>query len=208
MAATETPMLPKTSEAGLTADDPVRRHSMSSALLVVFIGLALPATTTGPAWAQAGQRGHPLVTIEQFVRQDFFIQPGSGLKQVRIGDPMSRLAAVWGRPGRITRSGFLGRHKHWHYENGDGTRIVASGDRLVDRLTFHGSIASVYRTVDGARFGMARHQVRSIYGAPDHDDDGDRPVRMAYPGLGITFGFSRGALVEISVSAVSEPESG
>lgn len=135
-------------------------------------------------------------TLLRYLQQDIFINPGSGLKAVQLGHSFEHVLATWGRPRATGRAGFLGSDRAWIYEGGRNTTVVLVGDDTVERMEVRGNLSSPYQTTEGARFGMPRHQVLSMYGRPGGDAG---PERVEYPARGVAFGFHNGSLRSIEV---------
>lgn len=131
--------------------------------------------------------------VTDYLEQDIFLQPGVGLKKVRIGTPFDHVLKVWGPP---TRKGGGISGNEWTYQLGDNARITLSGDSKVKVMEVAGGFSCPYVTTEGASFGMARYQLATIYGtAPGSSDT------VTYSHRGIEFILDHGQVSEIQVFA-------
>lgn len=148
--------------------------------------------------AQTGQiESNPQANaIIQQLQRDVFVQPGRGLKRVKVGDSFSQVFKTWGVPNSSKTRGILKRTREWLYLAEDGTQLIVSGKKVVEEMIVRGSATSPYQTVEGARFGMAPYQIAAFYGTAAPEKSGER---LEYPSRGVSFEFSQGALHSIDV---------
>ncbi|MGA8261992.1 MAG: hypothetical protein WB783_17400 [Arenicellales bacterium] len=131
--------------------------------------------------------------VTDYLRQDIFLQPGVGLKKVRIGTPFGQVLKVWGPP--TSKGGGISGNA-WTYQLGGSTKITLSGDSKVKVMEVAGGFSCPYVTTEGASFGMARYQLATIYGSAPGSSD-----TVTYDHRGIGFVLDHGQVSEIQVFA-------
>ncbi len=134
--------------------------------------------------------------MQMFLQQDAFIEPGVGFRQIRLGLTFSEVLDLWGAPEREEKSVLPGSKRHWYYKPEGASLIIISGDDEVQTITVRGTSASIFQTLEGARFGIAPNRVVRIYGEPDKKPKEDL---IQYPELGIEFAFENQRLGQIEV---------
>ncbi len=156
------------------------------------------AVVTAPACAQTPAASNPLqMGAIRHLQSDLFLEEGAGFKRVRIGHSFQQVAQTWGSPQSMRRS-LLGFSKKWQYRLNQGAVITVAGGKRVESITVVGGITTPFGTAEGARFGMTRAQIASIYGeAPGKQSNSS----LSYPGRGVAFAFNKGLLHAITVTA-------
>lgn len=129
-------------------------------------------------------------TIARYLSQDIFLSPGIGFKQVQLGHAFVQVAQVWGTPNKGFEDTETGSKVVWVYLAKDST-ISLTGGSSVKAIRVEGSFNSPFASSEGAHFGMTPHQVISIYGPPETNDD---LTNISYPSKGIEFSFEHGGL--------------
>lgn len=142
---------------------------------------------------------NPGERILRYLDKRIHIRPGIGLDRVVIGTPMKAVPSIWGAPHDGDRSGFLNRRTTLLYRSGVDSWIRVEGGREVEEIGIQGRTGFI--TPQGVRFGMPRHQVRTILGSPGDTSN----VRDDYPERGIGFVFRSGTVYQI---IVYEPQRG
>ena len=156
--------------------------------LVIFTNSALAQSATGTI---------PFDQIAQFLQRDIFLQPGVGFKRVQIGQSFDHVLQAWGQP-QTTRNRGLFRNTHeWFYGGGKDTVVSVKGKATVSEITIRGTFTTPFQTIDGARFGMAPHEIVTIYGRNADSSS----TRLTYASLGVGFEFADGAVNAIIVAA-------
>ena len=156
--------------------------------LVIFTNSALAQSTTGTI---------SFDQIAQFLQRDIFLQPGVGFKRVQIGQSFDHVLQAWGQP-QATRNRGLFRNTHeWFYGGGKDTVVSVKGKATVSEITIRGTFTTPFQTIDGARFGMAPHEIVTIYGRNADSSS----TRLTYASRGVGFEFADGAVNAIIVAA-------
>lgn len=168
---------------------PARNNHASSLLL---IGLLLCSIAPFALTSKAQENPTAAEIVTDYLGQDVFLRPGVGLKKVRIGMDFKQILQAWGRPTIVEKNDIGGTR--WTYQIADHTRITLLGGNKVGTITIAGEFNSPYVTTEGAGFGMARHQIASIYGPSDTDSD-----EIDYDNRGIGFVLERGQVSEMKV---------
>jgi len=130
--------------------------------------------------------------VTDYLDQDIFLRPGVGLKNVKLGMPFEGVLRAWGEPA--SRDGGTWTDPRLVYKVGNHTRIVLSGDDSVESIRVEGDVSSPYTTTEGASFGMAQHQLATIYGAREA-----RSGKVTYAKRGIGFVLTQGQVSEIRI---------
>lgn len=157
---------------------------------LLFFFLALLA---GPVSAES-EKEKELGLLLDYLAADLEITEGTGLQKLKLGDPMSKAASVFGQPavGRELRSDAL----VFGITLDSNTRLRITGKNRVQRMSFKGNSLSQYKTRSGAGFGIPSYQVVSIYGAPVFANGRET---LAYPKKGISFHMTRGVVSVIEI---------
>jgi len=173
------------------------KFAVSTALLIALVTALYAAPA---AYAQGENQGEnqgqeppsAAEMVTDYLEQDIFLRPGVGLKKVRLGMSFKQVLQTWGQPTSTRRQVF--GENHWIYEVADHTRIALIGEDSVESMRLEGGVASPYTTSEGASFGMAQHQLATIYGAGETDSG-----RVTYAERGVGFGLDRGQVSEIRI---------
>lgn len=162
------------------------------ARLVLFSALfaALLMPPAGVAQNQDPPSAAEMVT--DYLEQDIFLRPGVGLKQVKLGMPFEQVLQAWGEPTSTGRHDLV--DKKWTYEIANHTRIALIGGDNVEAMRIEGGFNSPYVTTEGAAFGMAQHQLATIYGARNAESG-----KVTYDERGIGFILDGGQVSEIRI---------
>lgn len=144
-----------------------------------------------PAVDQQPRSAAEMVT--EYLEQDIFLRPGVGLKKVRIGMSFEEVLAAWGEP--TSRGSHNLVDNKWTYELDDDSRITLTGGGSVKTMRIQGGIGTPYTTTEGASFGMARHQIATIYGAREAQSG----EAVSYDERGIGFILDQGQVSEIRI---------
>lgn len=170
---------------------------------VMAIATAAPlalwlAVVAAPACAQQPAAPNPMqMGAIRHLQSDLFLEEGVGFKRVRIGHSFQQVAQTWGSPQSMRRS-LLGFSKKWQYRLNQSIVITVAGGKRVVSITVLGGITTPFGTTEGARFGMTRAQIASIYGeAPGKQSNSS----LSYPGRGVVFVFKNGLLHAITITA-------
>ncbi len=132
--------------------------------------------------------------VTDYLEQDIFLRPGVGLKKVGIGTSFEQVLAAWGEPTRRGTHNLV--NNEWTYQIGETSRITLTGGDSVKTMRIQGGISSPYRTTDGASFGMAQHQLATIYGAMEAESG-----TVSYDERGVSFVLEQGQVTEIRIFA-------
>ena len=135
--------------------------------------------------------------LRRYLAQDIFLQPGIGLKRVKIGDNLSAILKTWDNLIAVRELGGDIPQQQLTYQAESNTRIIISGTTTVLKIAVAGGPGASYRTQRGAHFGMPLHQVRMLY--RDLNEQADSTGTLGYPSQGIYFGFKSGRLVTIII---------
>ncbi len=152
--------------------------------------LIITASATQSVVAQSDTPRITPETIVRYLSQDLFLSPGVGFKQVQVGQPFARVAQVWGTPSKGFESSETGNKVVWLYLARNSS-ISLTGGSNVKTIRIEGSFNSPFASSEGAHFGMTPHQVISIYGRPEENED---LTHLSYPSKGIEFSFEHGGL--------------
>jgi len=164
-----------------------------------FTRILLILTCTFAAIASNAQSTGSLTMREKmqmFLQQDAFIKPGVGFRQIRLGISFSEVLDLWGVPEKDEKSVLPGSKRHWFYKPEGASLIIISGKDTVETITVRGTPASIFQTLEGARFGIAPDRVLRIYGEPSKKPKEDL---IRYPELGIEFAFANERLGQIDI---------
>ena len=135
--------------------------------------------------------------LRRYLAQDIFLQPGIGLKRVKIGDNLNAILKTWDNLKAVRELGGDIPQQQLTYQAESNTRIIISGTTTVLKIAVVGGPGSSYRTQRGAHFGMPLHQVALLYrGLGQQASSTDT---LSYPSQGIYFGFKGGRLVSIII---------
>jgi len=183
------------------------KHAIFALITALFACLAAPpapgqtdsqgagqseAQQNGSEAAPGGGQSTAAEMITDYLRQDIFLRPGVGLKKVKIGMPFEQVLRTWGAPTSRERHDLI--DNKWVYEIGNHTRIALIGGNSIESMRIAGGFNSPYVTSEGASFGMAQHQLATIYGAREA-----KSGRVSYEERGISFGLDGGQVSEIRV---------
>lgn len=142
---------------------------------------------------QGGQQpGSAAELVTDYLERDIFLRPGVGLEKVRIGISFDRALQQWGPPTSKSGNEFIGHE--WTYDVAGHTRITLKGRYKVEAIRVAGGVNSPYLTTEGASFGMARHQLATIYGPEESDSS-----KVEYDDRGIGFKLDQGQVSEIRI---------
>jgi hypothetical protein len=170
--------------------------------LVVLVIQALLLTLLSGASAHAQQTQTPLQNpaerLFRYLENTTYIMPGRGIGNVVIGTPLTSVVQLWGTPLRGMRRGIFNRRTTLLYDAGIDAWVRVQGNRNVEHIGIEGRTG--LSTTDGVRFGMPRHQVRTIYGKPEISQN----ETYRYPSRGISFVFRSGTVYQIEVFAPQE----
>jgi len=160
-----------------------------------------------PAFAQQtseqGQLQNPTLptvgmTREQLlglIANEIVLAPGIGLRNVRLGEPLSDVRDRLGVPVEATTEGFINRRLNLVYSLDAGTNIVLSGDEILERISVTGNASALVRTSEGARFGMQSSLILQIYNQPSRTRDS----RLEFEQIGATFYFDDDRVIRIDL---------
>lgn len=172
------------------------KHATFAVLTALVSTLMTTLSAAPAAHAQGENQGQEAASaaemVTDYLKQDIFLRPGVGLKKVRLGMSFKQVQQTWGKPTRTRRQVF--GENQWVYEVGDHTRIALIGDDSVESMRLEGGVASPYTTTEGASFGMAQHQLATIYGSGEADSE-----RVTYAKRGVGFGLDQGQVSEIRI---------
>ncbi len=161
-------------------------------ILVLIAGL----TGTNVLYAQSLETLSMEERMKLFLQQDAFIEAGVGFREVRLGIPFSQVLDLWGEPEREEKSALPGSKRHWFYKPEAASLIIVSGKDTVQSIAVRGTPASIFQTLEGARFGMSPDRILQIYSEPSKKPKEDL---IRYPELGIEFAFVNQKLGQIEV---------
>jgi len=164
------------------------KRAISIALTFLLAGHAGPPA----AHAQNQDPATAAEMVTDYLEQDIFLQPGVGLKKVRIGTPFAQVRQEWGAPTSTDRHDLI--DEKWIYEIGQHTRIALIGGDKVKAIRVEGAFNSPYSTTEGASFGMTRHQLATIYGSGDSGSNS-----LTYEKRGVGFAMEHGQVSEIRI---------
>ena len=156
--------------------------------LVIFTNSAVAQSTTSTI---------PYDYIAQYLQRDIFLQPGVGFERVQIGQSFDHVLQAWGPPQATRKRGFFRKTNEWFYGGGKDTVVSVKGKDVVSEIKIRGTFTTPFQTVDGARFGMAPHEIVSIYGR----NADSSPANLTYADRGVGFEFADGAVSAIIVAA-------
>ena len=137
----------------------------------------------------------PRDQIMALITNEVVIAPGVGLRNVRLGMPLTELSRRLGPAEEGVRVGFLRRRAVLRYRLDTDLEILVEGRRVVERMAIAGGPASLVRTVQGARFGMKRSTIQRIYRNPSKS----RRSYLRYRHLGVDFIFADDQVTRIEV---------
>ncbi|HSH40570.1 MAG TPA: hypothetical protein VK973_00390 [Arenicellales bacterium] len=164
------------------------KRAIFTALTILLAGYA----GAPPAQAQNQEPPTAAEMVTDYLKQDIFLEPGVGLKSVRIGTSFAQVRQEWGAPTRTDRHDLI--DEKWIYEIADHTRIALIGGDSVEAIRVEGSFNSPYGTTEGASFGMPRHQLATIYGAGKSGSN-----NLTYDKRGVGFVLRQGQVSEIRI---------
>ena len=162
------------------------------ATFAVLTALFTALSVAPMAAAQDQETPSAAEMVTDYLKQDIFLRPGVGLKKVKLGMSFEQVLQTWGKPTRTRRQVF--GENQWIYEVADHTRIALIGDNSVESIRLEGGVSSPYTTTEGASFGMAQHQLATIYGAREADSG-----RVTYSERGVAFVLEQGQVSEIRI---------
>lgn len=136
----------------------------------------------------------------QYLQQDMFLKPGTGFRGIHIGQGFDQVLKIWGKPKKAEKQLF-GLKTVWAYNAENGTQMILTGKKTVKTITVVGEPASLYQSVEGARFGMSPNEIAHLYPGPTPLG---RMKRLSYPRLGIAFSFKNNSLVAMEVFSPEE----
>ncbi|MGU9957886.1 MAG: hypothetical protein ACNYPI_09820 [Arenicellales bacterium WSBS_2016_MAG_OTU3] len=154
------------------------------------------ATSDTGSTANGIERTLALEVMEEYLKQDIFIEPGHGLKQIFIGLSLKEVLARWGKPNEVRKRGVFGRTQDWVYKDSDNTVLVVTGKSEVNELRIVGGLGSKYQTTRGVQFGMPHFQIASVYGKGKYDA---KDKLLTYKNLGMEMQFTFGGLAGIKI---------
>lgn len=168
----------------------MKRNKHAGRLLpaCLLAALTIPFAST----AQEDKERGAAELVTDYLKQDIFLRPGIGLKKVSIDMDFEEVLQAWGPPASRRRTGAV--DNRWVYEVADHTRITLVGGNRVEVIRVAGGFSSPYVTTEGAAFGMAQHQLSSIYGHKEAASG-----KVDYEARGIGFELERGQVSEIRV---------
>lgn len=122
--------------------------------------------------------------------QDYVIKEGSGLADIFLGMTSDEAIRSIGEPDQ-NLYGFV-----FVRQLPDSTVLSyrIADDRIVS-INFKGGTASKFITLRGAKLGMLRSKIVSLYGAPE----AEAVNKLFYHSQGISFFFDNDVLYEISI---------
>lgn len=166
-------------------------RSFKSLVIFIFnILILFFAPLSGFVQAQTNPTPAELVT--QYLNQDIFLIPGTGLKKVSIGSDFTEVLNVWGKPNRTKPDGLT--ENVWVYEVAEHTEVILRGNIAVGSIEITGNVNSPFSTQEGAKIGMPVHQIAGIYGPTKLESN-----RMTYSAIGIGFQFNQGQVISMRV---------
>jgi len=165
---------------------------MVANLRLILLGCVL-AVFSLSATAET-RREKQLGLLLEYLASNTEIIEGVGLKQLRIGDPMSKAARTYPK-AKIARE-FVSDRIVAEISLDNDTQLRIIGDSRVRKMSFRGDSLSQVKTRLGAAFGMPSYQIISIYGTGVPGGDGKR---LDYPRRGIRFYFDKGLTSIIEV---------
>jgi hypothetical protein len=173
---------------------PTRNNRAISVCLIglLFLSIALFESTPRAQENSGAESSTPAELVTDYLQRDVFLRPGVGLKKVRLGMKFDDVLRAWGRPTSATRGDVSGTR--WTYRIAEHTTITLIGIGTVKTMRIAGAFNSPYVTTEGASFGMAQHQLASIYG-PTGSDSGE----INYNRRGIAFVLDQGQVSEMRV---------
>ncbi len=169
---------------------------MNRIRIFVLIGLSL-MLNIHDATAETEQ-DRKLALLLEYLAADLQIIEGTGLQKIKLGDPMSKVSAVF--PQTRTARQLVTDALVLETDLDDNTRLRVSGRELIRKMAFKGNSQSPYTTQSGVGFGMPAYQVVTTYGPAVVADRGNT---LAYPGKGIRFHLQQGLVDIIEVFPVS-----
>lgn len=155
------------------------------------------AIFTNSALAQSTSSTIPFDHIAQYLQRDIFLQPGVGFERVQIGQSFDHVLKAWGQPQATRKRGLFRNTHEWFYGGGKDTVVSVKGKENVREIKIRGNFTTPFQTVDGARFGMAPHEIVTIYGR----NADSSPTNLTYTSRGVGFEFVDGAVSAIIVAA-------
>jgi len=164
-------------------------------LIRILLILVIAAVTTSLN-AQSTANLTMREKMQMFLQQDAFIEPGVGFRQIRLGITFSEVLDIWGAPEKEEKSVLPGSKRSWFYKPEGVSLIILSGKDTVDTITVRGTPASIFQTLEGARFGISPDRVLRIYGEPSKEPKEDL---IRYPELGVEFAFANQRLGQIDI---------
>ncbi|MBS1269100.1 MAG: hypothetical protein MAG794_00043 [Gammaproteobacteria bacterium] len=159
---------------------------------VLYLAFCLMGAALAPLVVTAQDQGTSSAAklVTDYLQRDIFLQPGVGLKKVKIGTAFDRVLQTWGPPTQKKRDNIFGNR--WTYKIADHTMITLIGGDSVEVMNITGKFTSPYVTTEGASFGMAQHQLATIYGPKETDSE-----RLNYNDRGIGFVLDHGQVSKI-----------
>ena len=155
------------------------------------------AIFTNSALAQSTTSTIPFDHIAQYLQRDIFLRPGVGFERVQIGQSFDHVLQAWGQPQATRKRGVFRNTHEWFYGGGKDTVVSVTGKKIVSEIKIRGTFTTPFQTVDGARFGMAPHEIVTIYGR----NADSSPTSLTYASRGVGFEFADGAVSAIIVAA-------
>ncbi|MDZ7842987.1 MAG: hypothetical protein U5R46_19540 [Gammaproteobacteria bacterium] len=192
----------------------MKRDKTAAAIYLTLLLAAALATSAAPAQDEAPEPAtgdgatapEPSTTapdqqprsaaemVTEYLEQDIFLRPGVGLNKVSVGTSFEQVLAAWGEPTSRGTHNLV--DNKWTYRIGESSRIILTGGDSVKTMRIQGGISSPYSTTEGASFGMAQHQLATIYG-PREAESGT----VSYDERGVGFVLNQGQVTEIRIFA-------
>lgn len=164
-------------------------------LITIVFGLGLLLQTNIQVMANPTSTANTL-GILQYLQSDLFIRPGIGLRDVFLGQPIKAAIEKLGDPVKYKRTGLVSRSHKLVFKLNHDTYLGIKGKNRIRRLQISATDGSLYRTREGARFGMRPAEVIALYGKVDRKT---KRNQIYYPLSGIGFVFSKGKLSSINI---------
>ena len=123
--------------------------------------------------------------IINYMANEKVVAAGVGFINARIGDPMKSVLNIWGEPLKMRKTGLLGDIE-FMYQPDPSFAIVFTGDDYIKSVSIKGTSAAPFRTMRGARLGMAAIDIARIYTGYEPETVRNR---FEYRQLGIDFHF-------------------
>ena len=145
-----------------------------------------------PAVPGVGMSREQMLTL---IANEIVLAPGIGLRNVRLGEPLSDVRNRLGTPVEANTEGLINRRLFLVYALDSGTSIILSGDDVLERISVRGNSSALVRTSEGARFGMQSSLILQIYNEPSRVRD----ARFEYDQIGATFYFDDDRVIRIDL---------